>query len=353
MSAPVWDGAGMLIDYGVWLSRLVVAVVFGLSAWGKLTDRSGTRTALGEFGLPIWWVPVMAWGLPAVEMVVAVAVLPPWTAVAAAVLALALLVVFTLAMIRLLRQGKRPACSCFGASNSAPIGVRSIVRNGVIALIAVFVGWGGLAHPQVPADLPADHAVALSVVMVLSAALGWLAGQLGVLRRRLDEQALSTLGAEGLPVGAVAPEFELPDIAGGRTSLEALLDSGRQLLMVFVHPGCELCAALARELPRWHARTAEVLSIVMVGNGDVVEHAAWGREQGLVDIPVLVQQGNEAALRYRVRGTPSAVLIDAEGKVAAPVARGAMAVRDLLMVAKTAGRHRNGRRNGSPVLDRR
>lgn len=86
-------------------------------------------------------------------------------------------------------------------------------------------------------------------------------------------------------MAAVAPEFELLDVAGGRTSLAALLVSGRQVLLVFVHPGCELCAALAQE-PRSRSRTAGVLTIAVVGNEDVVEHAEWGREQGLGDIPV-------------------------------------------------------------------
>ncbi|MEV6274683.1 MauE/DoxX family redox-associated membrane protein [Nocardia sp. NPDC051832] len=327
-----------MAEYGVWVVRLGLAVVFGLAAWGKLADRVGARQAVVDFGVPVRWGPAVAWGLPVVEAGLAVGLLVQWTAAAAAVLAMLVLGVFTAAMARLLAQGKRPACSCFGASSTAPIGRRTLVRNAVLLLLSLLAAAGSMVSPDAPGRLPTDHAVGMAVVAVLIAVLVWMTGQVQALRRRLDEQALSTLGAEGLPAGAVAPEFELLGTAGDRVSLAELLTQGRQVLLVFVHPGCEMCAALARELPRWQNRTAQALRIAVVGNGDPDEHAEWGRAQGLGEIPVLVQQGNEAALRYRVRGTPSAVLIDAQGRVAAPVARGAMAARELIMRAKTAVR---------------
>lgn len=337
----------MAVDYVVWAARLTLAVVFGLSAWGKFADRAGTRKAVGEFGIPLAWVPAVAWGLPGVEALVAVALLPPWTAAGATLVAILLLGMFTGAVVRLLRQGKRPVCLCFGAASAAPIGRGTIVRN--IALIAL-AGWtvvATLVESDVPQTLPVDHTVAMVVGAVFAAVLVSLWGELRALRRRLDEQVLSTLGAEGLPQGAVAPEFEVSNTAGRRSGLDELLSPGKSLLLVFVHPACEMCAALARELPRWQARSADALTIAVLGNGDVAEHAAWGREQGLGEIPVLVQQGNEAALRYRVRGTPSGVLINQQGRVAAPVARGAMAVRDLIFQAKRTGKSEKSQTNGA------
>ncbi|MET9026005.1 MauE/DoxX family redox-associated membrane protein [Nocardia sp. NPDC004168] len=328
----------MLIEYGVWVSRLGLTVVFALSAWGKLTDRGAARQAVSDFGVPLRWVPAVAWGLPIAEAMIAVGVLFPWVCGPAALAALLLLGVFTVAITRLLRRGEHPSCSCFGAASAAPIGPRTLVRNALLAALAVVVGIGAQTHPRVPMGLPADNAVGCAVVAAVGAVLVWLTGQLRVLRRRVDEQALSTLGAEGLPVGAVAPEFELFGPEGTKTTLEDLLASARSVLLVFVHPGCELCAALARELPRWRARTGDALAIVAVGNGDAAEQAAWGAEHGLEDIPSLVQQGNEAALRYRVRGTPSAVLIDPEGRVAAPVARGGIAIRELISTVRAAPR---------------
>lgn len=343
----------MLIEYGVWVLRLTLGAVFGLSAAGKFADPAGTRKAVGEFGIPIRWAPTVGWVLPGVEAVVAAAILLPWTALGAVLLALTLLLVFTGTVVQLLRRGEHPACSCFGAASTAPIGRRTVIRNAVLIALTLLTMGGILARPNLPAGLPTDHVLGMTVIAVIFAVLAWLWGELRALRRRLDEQALSTLGAEGLPPGAVAPEFELITVTGGRTSLAELLASGRALLLVFVHPGCEMCAALARELPRWQVRSAATLTIAVVGNGDVAEHAAWGRAQELGDVPVLVQQGNEAALRYRVRGTPSGVLISGEGKVAAPVARGAMAIRDLIALAKPTGMRRISQQNGRSVQNAR
>ncbi|WP_282783482.1 MauE/DoxX family redox-associated membrane protein, partial [Nocardia sp. CC201C] len=66
----------MVVDYGVWVSRLLLATVFGLSAWGKFADLAGTRKAVHEFGIGLRWVPLAAWALPVVEAVIAVAALP-------------------------------------------------------------------------------------------------------------------------------------------------------------------------------------------------------------------------------------------------------------------------------------
>ncbi|MVU79764.1 hypothetical protein GPX89_21285 [Nocardia sp. ET3-3] len=337
----------MAIDYAVWAARLVLAVVFGLSAWGKFADAAGTRKAVGEFGIPLAWVPAVAWGLPGVEAAVAVAVLPPWTAAGAALVAILLLGMFTGAVVRLLRHGRRPVCSCFGAASAAPIGRGTVVRNIVLIALAGWTLVATLAESEVPGALPVDHAVAMAFAAGFAAVLVSLWGELRSLRRRLDEQVLSTLGGEGLPPGAVAPEFEVLKTSGGRSGLHELLSPGKSLLLVFVHPSCEMCAALARELPRWQARSADALTIAVLGNGEVAEHAAWGREQGLGEIPVLVQQGNEAALRYRVRGTPSGVLINEQGRVAAPVGRGAMAVRDLIFQAKRTGSSAEPQTNGA------
>jgi peroxiredoxin len=211
-------------------------------------------------------------------------------------------------------------------------------------VVAVVVVWGSVRRPQVPGTLPIDHALGLAVVAIIGAMLVWLIGQVRVLRRQVDRQALSMLGAEGMPIGSVAPEFELADSHGGTTSLQQLLTCGTSVVLVFVHPGCDICATPAGELPRWQQRLRDWLTIAVIANGDVTENLAWGRERGLGEIPILVQQGNEAAaLRYRVRGTPSAVLVDANGRIAGPVARGPIAIRELFVSARNTKRGEGSR----------
>jgi peroxiredoxin len=325
-----------MMDQGVWIARLALAAVFALSASGKLADRAGTRRAVAEFGVPAGRAVAVAWALPLAEACLALALLPSASAPWAGLAALALLGGFTAAVARLLRRGRRPACSCLGAVSAEPIGPMTVVRNAALMAVAAAVTWGSLYRPQVPQALPAGRAWGLAALAIIGAELYWLAGQVRVLRRQVDRQALSMLGAEGLPPGSVAPEFDLPGSSGDRTSLQRLLDRGASVLLVFTHPGCDICAALAGELPRWQERLHARLTIAVIANGDVGENLAWGRGRGLADIPLLVQSGNEAALRYRVRGTPSAVLVAADGRIAAPVARGPIAIRELLLSAKTA-----------------
>ena len=329
-----------MIDYAAWASRLLISVVLGLSAWGKLADRPAARKAVAEFGVPARWVTATGWAVPLTEAAVAVTVLPPWTAAWSAAAALLLLAVFTAAVARLLARGERPVCSCFGAASTTPVSAWTIVRNMALLVVAALASWGAVARPGLPRGLPADRAAGLAVAAGLTGVLAWQGGQVRMLRRRVDEQAAATLGPEGMPVGAVAPEFSLRDTTGTRTSLEELLADGRRVLLVFMHPGCELCTALARELPRWRERTARELTISVITNGSVAENIAWGREQQLGDIALMVQEGNEASLRYRIRGTPSAVLVDADGRIASAVARGAIAIRELLTTARAPARSR-------------
>ncbi|MCX4092386.1 peroxiredoxin family protein [Nocardia sp. alder85J] len=331
----------MLIECGVWFSRLAVAGVFGLSAIGKLADRVATAEAAREFGVPIRWSAAVAILLPVSEGVIAVAVLPAPTAVAAAGAAIVLLVVLTAAVLRLLAAGSRPACACFGAASAEPIGGATVTRNGVLLLVAAVAATGSALRPGVPGDLPVPTWAGLAVIAVLATWQVWTQGRVAMLRRQVDRLALADLGREGLPPGAAAPEFELADTHGGRVALADLVADGRSLLLVFVHAECDICAVLARELPRWQARRSGALTIAVVGNGDVESYAAWARAHDLGDLRVLVQQGNEAALRYRVRGTPSGVLVGPDGRIAAAVGRGPMAIRELMITADGPARRRD------------
>jgi methylamine dehydrogenase accessory protein MauD len=319
------------MDLGVWVSRLAVATVFGLAAWGKLVDRAATRRAVGDFGVPTRWVPIVGRAVPVVEVGIAVAVLPPWSAVWAATTALVLLAVFTVAVGRLLARGQRPTCSCFGAASATAISGGTLVRNGSIAVVVCVALVGSLARSHVPAGLPVDDVIGLTALAVVAAVLVWLGGALRTLRRQLDQGLSRTLGPEGLPVGAVAPEFDLPDTAGRRSTLAGVIAAGRPVMLVFLHPDCAPCETLAQELPRWRERKASVFGLIVISTGGIEANTAWARAHHVGEI--LVQQSGEVTSRYRVRGTPSAVLVDTDGRIATPTARGPMAIRDLLAAA--------------------
>src|SRR5204863_5871775 len=98
--------------------------------------------------------------------------------------------------------------------------------------------------------------VLLSWLVVLAVCwLGWqLLRQNGRMLLRLDEleKRLDTLEfgedeqPEGLLVGSKAVDFELPDLARKRHSLNQY--QGRSVLLVFFNPGCGFCRELAPRL---------------------------------------------------------------------------------------------------------
>lgn len=314
--------------YVVWVVRLVVSAVFGMAAWTKVVDHAATRRTVQEFGVPARFAAVVGWALPAVELIVAVAVLPSESAVVACGAALALLAAFTEMIGAQLRQGRHPSCSCFGTASTAPIGMGTIARNAAIGVLIAAALWGSWTYERVPEQLPPDQAIGLAAIVVFGAVQVWQSATVQALRRQLAEVRAVQPGAEGLPIGTVAPEFDLPGIDGSRGILSGLVEFGRPVALVFLYPGCDPCERLAAELPQWRQRRNGALTLMPIGSGGLAANTAWARKHDLSEM--LVQDGIEVALRYRVRGTPTAVLIDTRGRIAAPPAQGPAEIRELL-----------------------
>jgi thiol-disulfide isomerase/thioredoxin len=338
------------------LLRLGLALVFLVAGVAKLADRAGSRRALRGFGLPAGWAAPLGVALPAAEIVVAVGLLVPGTAPWAALGALALLLVFVVGIGYNLARGRSPECHCFGRLHSAPAGRGTLVRNLVLAAVSALVIWrewwrpdraGPLARPG---TVSVAEVVVVAVVVVVLAALvvqGWLLLELvrqnGRLLLRIDALEAAAGGhrehvarrAAGLPVGARAPGFELPDLAGVPTSLDALLAARRPVVLVFSNPGCGPCAALRPVLQRWHRDHGDAVTLAVVSGG--------GRERAgeaaVADLPYVLLQGDgEVAEAYQVQGTPSAVVVRPDGTVGSELAAGGDAITVLLARTVDAAR---------------
>lgn len=309
----------MIIEYLTWFARLGVAVVFGLAAWGKASRIERTRAAVTGFGVPARLVNVVAVGLPLVEALIAVAILPPVTAVWAAMGALGFLTVVTALIIRLLSRGQRPTCACFGTEDK-PITGLTVVRNGLFAAVTAVALIGSLRSPAAPADLPVDH--------VAGSAL--FAGLIAVqIRQHLAIRTLArAAGAPrltGPPVGTVAPELSMSTATGQPRSLADLLAGGHPVVLLFVHPGCLACRRVVSELPGWSTGERRV---VVIGDGPEEETGLWFEWHDVRD--GLHLRDRDLMRRYRLSALPSAVSLDAEGRVTAPTVAGYEAIRDLL-----------------------
>jgi peroxiredoxin len=336
-------------------ARVVVAGIFLVAALAKLADRGGSRQAVADFGVPARLVGPTAVGVPLVELAVAVALIPAATAWWGALGALASLILFSAAIGVNLARGRKPDCHCFGQLHSAPVGWHTLARNGALAAAAAFVvafgfddagpsagAWlGDLSTAQL-ASVIAGALLAL-VVAVEAAFLFHLIRQNGRLLLRMEalERSLgggTALAAErepeaatGLPVGSEAPRFNLSGIHGETLTLEALLSVGRDVLLVFTDPKCGPCNALLSEVGAWQRDHSASFLVVPVSRGTPDENRPKTAEHGLIN--VLLQADREVDEAYEVDGTPSAVVVRADGTIGSPLAAGPEAIRAL--VART------------------
>src|SRR5215204_5246263 len=124
-------------------ARLVLAGVFAGAGFAKLADRTGSRQAMVDFGLPAALANPLTILLPLAELAVALALIPASTALWGAVGALALLLIFIAGISLNLAGGRKPECHCFGQLHSAPAGWKTLARNGVLMAVAGFVLWKG------------------------------------------------------------------------------------------------------------------------------------------------------------------------------------------------------------------
>jgi peroxiredoxin/uncharacterized membrane protein YphA (DoxX/SURF4 family) len=349
------------MDAALLIARLVLAALFILAALAKLSDLKGSRKAIIEFGLPAVLASPLALLLPLAELGVGAALIPGSSAWWGALGALGLLLLFVVGISINLARGRKPECHCFGQLHSAPAGWKTLARNGVLAAIAGFVLWEGYeggAGPSAVAWLGALSTAQLLgllgrvLVLFLLAGQWWflvhLLRQNGRLLVRLEavEATLAEGGsvvgpsqngtpvhqeAEGLPVGSEAPNFSLSGLYGESLTLDALRSLGKPLMMLFTDPGCGPCNALLSEVGRWQEEHAKKLTLSLVSRGEVEENKTKAQEHGLSNM--LLQKDWEVSESYEVRGTPSAVLISPDGKVASPVAGGDEGIRGLLSYA--------------------
>jgi peroxiredoxin len=201
--------------------------------------------------------------------------------------------------------------------------------------------------------------VALVSTWIAVLVLGWLGWQLlrqnGRLLLQLEtlEQRLDELSGppepEGLPVGSVAPEFDLPDLTGERRTLERF--RSQPLLLIFFNPDCGYCREMAPKLaalePRSSRRaeahisdpqlstsdqslvnsaaTQEHPHQVIITTGDPEKNRQFFRDHKIKS-PVLLQKDGEVARVYQANGTPTGYLVGPDGRIASKLAVGADAL---------------------------
>ena len=343
-------------------ARLILAAVFLVSGIAKLFDLSGSQAAMRSFGVPDSMAKSGGVLLPLVEIALAVLLVPVTTAKWGALLAFLLLVVFIAGVGYNLARGRKFECQCFGQLTRSEIGPSTLIRNLVLAVLALYVAYNGFTRNTVgPAvsdwlrGLSTFEWIMLVVgvaVVAALAAISWLLvhllGQNGRLLVRLDriESALEDADIaisdedeeeeeeeeeEGLPFGAPAPAFSLSGLYGETMTLDALRAAEKPVLLVFSDPSCGPCNALMSDVGKWQHDLADKLTVAVVSRGSLDDNRQKKKQYNLTT--VLMQQDSEIADAYVTNGTPTAVLVSPDGTIASAAAGGGDDIRTLVKQA--------------------
>lgn len=309
------------------IARCITAVVFAVAAGAKLPNPASMRTTFREFGAGES-IARLAILLAPAELLVATGLVIEPTSRWAALVAVALLLVFIAGMLNALRLQRRPDCACFGALRPTPIGSPAIVRNALLLLIAALVVASG-PGPSLGYWLDGHNVgvIASAAVLVLVAAGALMFGVPSV-KPSGDGTLQLPESANGTRIGDHAPDFDATDVAGRRQSLSSLLAAGRPIVFVFVDAGCGACVSLFPDLGRWQLSLAGRLSIVLVGSGDPERVRFECAQSGITE--ALFDPDRAMSDVYAPRATPSAVAVTAHGLIAGGPAVGEDAIEDLI-----------------------
>ena len=328
--------------------RLLLAGVLLMAAAGKLLHRQAYVQTLAEFGIPTALRPQLAWLMPMCELAIAfmltLAMSTWWSAIAGA----ALLALYNAVLVYKLLQGQRPSCNCFGQQDATPIGLTTLLRNGVLLSMAGALIYAGPAYAHAPlwphlAEILLT-APTLSLCVAVMALQWWLLQhalrQNGRLILRMDtlELRLDAANIEpphavdmrprGLAIGSMAPDFALPEMGTGESiTLAQLRSAGLPVLLVFSDIACGPCAELAPRIERWHRQYQGCISIAVILR---VDAGQLHRPHTAGSCTTLLQEDRQVSERYDALVTPSAVLVSAEGTIASHLALGSKDIYDLL-----------------------
>ena len=118
------------------IASVILGAVMCVAGGSKIAMGNRWPVEAQALGAPKLIAPIVPWCEIALGALLVVQLKPE----VIGALSLALLVAFTLLIMRQLRNGQRPACACFGSWSSKPLGWQHVARNvGFIALAVITI----------------------------------------------------------------------------------------------------------------------------------------------------------------------------------------------------------------------
>lgn len=172
------------------------------------------------------------------------------------------------------------------------------------------------------------------VVAALAVTVLALARQVGVLHERV-----APLGAMTTPtaieIGDPAPVLDLVDIHGRTVRVGGRREDGRSQLLLFVSPVCPMCKKLMGAVRSFARAERQVVSLLLLGDGEPEAHRAMAREHGIEDLPFAISP--IVGIQLGIGKLPHAVLIDKDGIVRAKGIVNSREHLESLLVAQETG----------------
>ena len=130
-------------------------------------------------------------------------------------------------------------------------------------------------------------------------------------------------------LGEPVPPLRIPDLNG---AIRNLANVRTPTAVVFWNPSCGFCQQMLAELQAWEReRAQDAPQLIVISTGSAEANRALELRSTIV-----LDQDSTAMRAFGVSGTPSAVLVDAGGKVSSLVAVGAPGVMSLLAPSRPA-----------------
>lgn len=149
----------------------------------------------------------------------------------------------------------------------------------------------------------------------------------GKIKAENAEEALAlveTNGSNGIKIGEDIPGFSLKDLNDREITTQDL--QGRKTLITFWNMNCPFCLEMLPDLRKWEEeKVAGEPHLLVFSEGEAAAHQELGLKS-----PVLLDEGRKTSNQLGMNGTPSAILVDENGRIVSETAIGEEQIWELI-----------------------
>ena len=209
-------------------------------------------------------------------------------------------------------------------------GVKTVLLQRDQQLSDLYQAWGTPAALLIDADGRIGSRVAQGAERIRTL-VAWASGERPAGPSMPAVPAATGSASPQVMIGDSPPQMELPDLTGQKVEVTNI--DGKKTLLLFWNPGCGFCERMLDDLRAWEgARPSGAPELLLISTGSVADNRAMNLRS-----PVLLDQGFKVGNVFGAGGTPMAVILDEDGKVASEVAAGADQVMALAKSRSQAG----------------